>query len=176
MKKFTAIFVADKSFLGRIVGGVIKTVTDSKFAHVAMKLEINGVDVVVETMQPTMFIHDGNIYDNDADYEYIERLEIILNDVQHEMIVAKIQQLLSEHHSYGLVTDCLAGGLASVFGDAIGSEFVEHIDACKQTLNCSETYTLVLRAAFENFAGDIVADIVTPERAYEETNMYFFNR
>lgn len=55
---------------------------------------------------------------------------------------------------YGLVTDCVSGLIHTVTG--------KHVSNGKKTVNCSETWTRILRAGGLKFLEDSPADCITP--------------
>jgi hypothetical protein len=173
-KRLIGIFVSPEGLIHEIIGGVVKLVTDSQWAHAAVGLEIDGQEVIIEALAPKVGIHPLNKYDNEPNKCVFE---IWLTQEQHELMEVEAKRILEGGYWYGL-NDCLAGGARDVFGDKVGQEVAEHL--CygfgERTMDCSEVYVRIIRAAFPDFMCGVDANMITPEAAYQATLQYFYHQ
>ena len=91
-------------------------------------------------------------------YDSVEReiIEVEIADIMAAEVEA--QGLIGV--PYGLITDCLDGGLHDLIGyHANGNGEI--------TVNCSETVTRILRAGGSDILPGMAADCVTPEGLYQ---------
>lgn len=131
-----------------IVGEIVETTTQSRWAHAAIFM----LDGIVEAVQPRVTVSDLHQYD-DAEKEIIT-IEVPFYD----NAAIKANELLGT--KYGLWTDCLSGGLHSLLD-------METKGNGETTVNCSETVTRILRAGGLRLLPDRTADCITPEDLYQ---------
>ena len=131
-----------------VVGDIVEVTTESRWVHAAIFM----LDGIVEAVHPAVTVSNIHTYDN-------TEKEIITIDVPlYDQAVSKANSLLGT--PYGLVTDCLVGGIHDVLG-------IELTGNGEKTVNCSETVLRILRAGGVAILTDHVADIITPEDLYQ---------
>ena len=131
-----------------LIGDTVEFLTHSRWAHASVFI-LGGI---VEAVHPVVVLSPANKYDG----------------VEHEIIDVEILDITKAEeraHSligipYGLITDCLDGGLNDLIGyHAKGNG--------TKTVNCSETVTRILRAGGLDILPGVAADCVTPECLYQ---------
>ena len=131
-----------------IVGDIVEVITQSRWAHAAIFM----LDGIIEAVQPSVTVSDIHKYDD------VEKEIITIEVPLYDHAVSKANSLLGI--KYGLLTDCLVGGIHDVLG-------IELAGNGEQTLDCSETILRILRAGGVSILTDHNADIITPEDLYQ---------
>jgi hypothetical protein len=148
MDKVTLIFVGGDTKVDKI----ITSVTGGVYSHVAGFL----FDSVYESTgqkeegdpYPGVWLHDANKYNNN---QYAEFIEVDIPDI--EALKIEGRKLLGTPYGY---IDCLRGG----FFDLLGIKTLDNDWA----MDCSETWTRLLRAGGLDILTNIEAGDITPAR------------
>jgi|GEM_PF-2175128 len=144
MAKVKVLFTAGHN----IIGNTVEFLTHSRFAHASIFI-LGGI---VEAVNPAVILSAIDKYDG-VEQEVLE-VEIFDMDAAEN----EAQGLIGVE--YGLLTDCLDGGLNDVLGYHSKGNGIE-------TVNCSETVTRILRAGGLDVLPEVSADCVTPESLYQ---------
>jgi len=164
MPKMDLIFVSS----GRhaLTEGIIRRVTDSKYAHAALGIEIEGVYWIVEAVRPAIRCSPAHIFD-DATEKQIISVEI--TEGQRQAVVQEALWLVGQ--PYG-VDDCIIGGAHDVIGDSAARVLNDILDNA-ESLDCSGTQTRLVRGAFPAYMEGEDESTVTPEAARQYAMAYF---
>jgi len=131
-----------------IIGDTVEFLTHSRWAHASIFI-LGGI---VEAISPAVILSAADKYDGVEQ----ELIEIELSD----LAAAEIEAQALIGIPYGLITDCLDGGLNDLIGyQAKGNG--------TKTVNCSETVTRIIRAGGLNVLPGIPPDCITPEVLYQ---------
>ena len=131
-----------------LMGEIIEAVTDSEFSHASIFL----LDGIVEAIGEGVVISDVHKYDKIGK-------EIVSVEVPNmPAAIAVAHSLIDKEYGFG---DCITGAIFDLTGVEIGG-------LNKETVNCSETVTLILRAGGVKILPEIEAGCITPQDLYEE--------
>lgn len=131
-----------------LMGEIIEVITDSEFSHASIFL----LDGIVEAIGEGVVISDIHKYDKIGK-------EIITVEVPEiDLAISMAQSLLGKEYGLG---DCITGGLFDLTGVEIGG-------LNKDTVNCSETVTLILRAGGVFILPELESGCITPQVLYKE--------
>lgn len=158
MPTIKAIFVSPDGFIHEAVGDVVRSVTKSKYAHAALALPLYGTEYIVEAIAPCVCLSPGDKY---KDEEILRVVEIPVTAKQLRAIQQEVLRLVAKKPAYGLLTDCLAGGIADVFGNEAG-EAVAKVICSEKSMDCSRLQAYLIRMAHPEYGGDMSEHIITP--------------
>jgi len=145
-----------------ITSAVVETVTHSELAHAAIIVDILGDEYIFEAIAPHVCLSSGDKYDKARVKKIIE---IPITDEQHLLIQRYILHRVAKKPLYGLFTDCIAGGIADIFGDKAGEEVASFI--CGDTSgDCSREQADVIRLVLSDFMKGVSDHIITPIDSY----------
>lgn len=141
------IFVSQNGLIHELIGSVVRTVTHSQFAHVAIKFE----DGIIEATMPKVHISKLDEFDTDKIKELITF--IVTPEKYQEMHSTAMSHL---NKWYGL-DDCLISGLHTLFGVDLSILNLEG------TEDCSCLGTIIARVLLPELEPGLEPCEVTPE-------------
>lgn len=157
MRKISAIFVSQDGFMHELIGSVVRKATGSQFSHVALGFD----DCIIEAIAPKVQKSPLDKYDGE---QVLTKIELNVTDEQYNRAYEKANALVGLF--YGL-DDCLIGGIRDVFGDKY-SDIIKRVNN-QDTIDCSATYTTVMRDIYPEFIQGQDPCEITPEVAYRAT-------
>ena len=159
MPTIKAIFVSEDGLIHEIIGEVVRKVTKGKYAHAAIGLNLYGDDYILEAVGSHVGLSPGNKY---YGAKVLKVLEIPVTEEQLLLIQKEALRITASVLDYGLLTDCIAGGLADVLGDKVG-EAVADVICGDDSMDCSRLQTHIIRIAYPSYAEGMSDHIITPE-------------
>ena len=156
MAKVTLIFVGGESKIDKLITGI----TGGTKSHVAGLLfdgvyESTGLKEESD-LYPGVWLHNPDKYLGNPDVEFVT-IEIPNMD----SLQAEARKLLGTPYGY---TDCLRTGAYELLGISIADN--------AYVMDCSETWTRLLRAGGLNVLANIQPGCVSPSRLYGEVKPY----
>jgi len=145
---------------------IIRKATNSKFAHAALEIAIDGKPWIVEAVRPAVRFSPSNLFDDATE---LSTISVEITEEQQHAVVGKALWLAGQ--PYG-VDDCLIGGAHDVLGDraaALLDRFINNSDS----FNCSGLQTLLVREAFPEYMAGVNVSMITPEAARQYAMEYF---
>lgn len=148
MDKVTLIFVGGDSKIDKL----ITNITGGIYSHVAGILFDSVYESTGEKESgdpyPGVWLHSADKFNNN---QYAEFIEVDIPNI--EALKSKARELLGTPYGY---TDCIRGG----FFDLLGIELPDN----DWTMDCSETWTRLLRAGNLDILPNIEAGNITPAK------------
>jgi len=149
--KVTLIFVGGDSKVDKLITGV----TGGTKSHVA-GLILDGTYESLgvkdgSDLYPGVWLHSPQKYLNNSDAEFVE-IEVPNLDA----LKAEARRLLGRPYGY---TDCIRTGIYEIFGIAV--------DDNDYVMDCSETWTRLLRAGGLDILPTIQPGCISPAKLYE---------
>ena len=166
MKYVDFIFVSPEGFIHEVIGGVVKFFTKSKYAHAALGMELPALGfpqpVIAEMYWGGLRIQDYNKFDNEL---VMRKITLPFEEENYLKAQELVGEFVASKVKYGLLTDCVGGGLADFCGEKYGKWWDEHVaDKYPETMDCSELDVRVARIQYPNLCIGMDSNIVTPER------------
>lgn len=151
MDKITLIFVGGDSRLDKLITGV----TGGNKSHVAGLL-FDGVYESTAFKEeadpyPGVWLHNPSKYTNNLNAEFVE---VEVPDI--ESLQTEARRLLGTPYGY---VDCIRTGLYEMFGIVITDN--------AYPMDCSETWTRLLRAGGLDILSEVQAGCISPEKMYD---------
>jgi len=151
MAKVTLIFIGGDSKVDKLITGV----TGGTKSHVAGLLfdgTYESLGMKDESdLYPGVWLHNPNKYIGNPDAEFVE---IEVPDIK--ALEAEARNLLGTPYGY---TDCVRTGVYELFGTIIPDN--------AYTMDCSETWTRLLRAGKLDILPEVPAGCISPVKLYE---------
>lgn len=145
---------------------LIRKATNSRFAHAALAIDVDGARWIVEAVRPAVRFSIPSLFDNATE------LQVIPIEITEEQRKAVVQKALWwAGQPYG-VDDCMIGGSRDVLG-AAAAEILDRFINDDQSINCSGLQTLLVREAFPDYMPGANASAITPEQARQYAMGYF---
>lgn len=162
MKTIKGIYVSAEGFIHQLIGKPVQFFTDSIYSHVAIEMELDGELIGFEALGKGISKFTPGKY---ASEKVMEFHDIPIPDELYPFIEEEARDLLSGKYSYGLITDCVAGGIADFFGKEWGNEVAESFADKYMTRDCSECWVRLVRKAYPDYLPGRLPSAVTPEMA-----------
>lgn len=145
---------------------LIRKATNSRFAHAALALDINGSRWIVEAVRPAVCFSFSNEFDNATE---LQTISVEITEDQRRAVASKAIALAGQ--PYG-VDDCLIGAAHDMLGDQ-AAELLDRFINNDESFNCSGLQTLLVREAFPGYMDGVGVSTVTPEAARQYAMEYF---
>ena len=145
---------------------LIRKATNSRFAHAALALDIDGGRWIVEAVRPAVRFSIPTLFDDATELQVIQ---VEISEEQRRAVAAKAIWMAGQ--PYG-VDDCLIGGANDVLGEA-AAKLLDRFINNDESFNCSGLQTILVREAFPGYMADENISTVTPEAARRYAVEYF---
>ena len=157
------IFVSPDGFIHQAIGGVVRVVTKSNYAHAAIRLSMPEYEepIIAEMLGLGLLIQDGKKYDHE---ETMCMYSLQFSDENYLSAQEMIREWIAVKVKYGLFTDCISTGIAERFGDKYGEEWHDHVGRFYNTMMCSELATRIIRLEYTKMIYGLNPDLVSPRR------------
>jgi len=152
MSNITIIFCHGRAWYSEI----IEKVEGGPYSHVAglildSTLESEGIKEYSDPY-PGVWLHPPDKYKDGEDAKFV-----IVDIPDFPAAEDEARKLLGSFYGY---IDCVNGGIETLFGKQLKGDGTI-------TMDCSETWTRILRAGGLNILSDLEADCITPQMLYE---------
>ena len=145
---------------------LIRKATNSRFAHAALALDIDGGRWIVEAVRPAVRFSIPTLFDDATELQVIQ---VEISEEQRRAVAATAIWMAGQ--PYG-VDDCLIGGANDVLGEA-AAKLLDRFINNDESFNCSGLQTILVREAFPGYMADENISTVTPEAARRYAVEYF---